>query len=166
MWRSCLKISFDRLKRGLLAFYRFNSYEKHIFYQSFFLLPLVSYSLRFFGYKKVYRNIRNNILNAKRSSDINDNIYDQIELVIDVFNRVVWGIYPKLTCLPKSLTLWWILNRNGLEADFFIGVKKKPRAIQGHAWVEFEGKILNDNEHFVNEYTVIDGSDTLDYIFE
>jgi transglutaminase superfamily protein len=47
----------------------------------------------------------------------------------------------RLDCLPKSLTLFVLLKKK-LPVNLCIGVKKFPFA--GHAWVEYQNKILGD----------------------
>ena len=53
-------------------------------------------------------------------------------------------------CLERSLTLWWLLRRRGLAGDLHIGVRRRPggppgtSALDFHAWVEYEGVVIND----------------------
>jgi hypothetical protein len=47
-------------------------------------------------------------------------------------------------CLPKALTIYHLLRRQGLQVDFCLGVKKYP--FSGHSWVEYEGEIIDDRE--------------------
>ena len=49
----------------------------------------------------------------------------------------------KANCLPRSLATWWLLRRRGLECELRLGVKPRDEAIQAHAWVEFDGRVLN-----------------------
>jgi hypothetical protein len=58
----------------------------------------------------------------------------------------------RASCLPRSLTLWWLLRRRGIDAVLRIGVRKEAEQFQAHAWVEYRGAVLNDgrdvSEHF------------------
>lgn len=56
----------------------------------------------------------------------------------------------RLTCLPRSLALWWLLRRQGLDTDLRIGVTPKKGGLEAHAWVEFQGVPL-DNQDDVRE---------------
>lgn len=47
-------------------------------------------------------------------------------------------------CLPQSLLVWWMLRREGIEAELRIGVRKERQSIEAHAWVELSGQVLND----------------------
>ena len=55
----------------------------------------------------------------------------------------------RTNCLEQSLVLLWLLRRRGIPAELRIGARKDANRFEAHAWVEFEGAILNDvgNEH-------------------
>ena len=48
------------------------------------------------------------------------------------------------TCLTRSLLLWWLLLRRGIESQVRIGVSLTEGVLTAHAWVEFEGVPVND----------------------
>lgn len=48
-------------------------------------------------------------------------------------------------CLQRSLTLWWLLKREGLHGDLKIGVRLQQQQCEAHAWVEYQGCVLNDS---------------------
>ena len=73
---------------------------------------------------------------------------------------VAWGLKVALRnipwrvrCLERSLTLEWLLAREGIPASIRIGVRKAGvRAIEAHAWVEVAGQPLDDTtvgEHYL-----------------
>ncbi len=47
-------------------------------------------------------------------------------------------------CLSGSLTLLWLLRWQGLAADLRIGVRKHAGRFEAHAWIEYEGTVIND----------------------
>lgn len=59
----------------------------------------------------------------------------------------------KTNCLERSLALLWLLRKRGITADLRIGARKEADRFEAHAWVEFEGAVLNDageaHRHFV-----------------
>lgn len=65
------------------------------------------------------------------------------------------GPYPA-TCLPRSLTLWWLLRRRGIDSCLRIGVRKEAGWLEAHAWVELEGLVLNDDSDVRNRFTAFD----------
>jgi hypothetical protein len=60
-------------------------------------------------------------------------------------------------CLPRSLTKWWLLRRQGIPCDLRIGVRsgagEDPRdRMQAHAWVEIPDVAASDAQ----DYTAFD----------
>ena len=55
-------------------------------------------------------------------------------------------------CLQSSLALREWLARDGVFADLRIGVQKYEGQFQAHAWLEYKGKVLNDNDRPVEAY--------------
>lgn len=47
-------------------------------------------------------------------------------------------------CLTRSLYLWWLLRRRGVESELRIGVRLADGALEAHAWVEHGGVPIND----------------------
>lgn len=60
------------------------------------------------------------------------------------------------SCLAKSLTLWWLLRREGIPTDLRIGVRKVNEKIEAHAWVERDGAALNEPEEHHRHFTAFD----------
>ena len=56
-------------------------------------------------------------------------------------------------CLPKALTTFHLLRRQGVSATLCFGVKKFP--FEAHSWVESHGEILDDFPPRVSHYQVI-----------
>jgi hypothetical protein len=65
------------------------------------------------------------------------------------------GFY-RASCLPCSLTLWWVLRQRGIPSDLRIGVRKEGGQLQAHAWVEFRGTVLNDGADVSERYATFD----------
>lgn len=57
------------------------------------------------------------------------------------------------TCLTRSLTLWAMLRRRSINADLRVGFRRSEGKLEGHAWVEFEGIVLNEAEEVKQSYT-------------
>jgi len=57
-------------------------------------------------------------------------------------------------CLVRSLTLWTLLLRRGVETELRVGVRKRNGKVEAHAWVEFQGVPVNENESVVGSYEV------------
>ncbi len=63
---------------------------------------------------------------------------ERVAWAVDVASRYV----PAATCLPRALATYTLLRRQGVPATVRIGVKKGAGGLEGHAWVEHEGRVL------------------------
>jgi hypothetical protein len=65
--------------------------------------------------------------------------------VIDMVARNTPG--NLITCLPRSLTLWWILRRQRVEAELRMGVRSDGERIVAHAWVVCFDTVIGETEY-------------------
>src|SRR5215831_13075264 len=61
-------------------------------------------------------------------------------------------------CLTRSLTLARMLARRGADSAVRIGVRTDRGTLKAHAWVEKNGRVLNDSWAHVAEYAAFDPS--------
>ena len=59
-------------------------------------------------------------------------------------------------CLSRSLTLWWLLLGQGIRSDLRIGVTRPPGQFSAHAWIEYQGIVLNDRQDVGRRYSTFD----------
>ncbi len=60
------------------------------------------------------------------------------------------------SCLDRSVFLWFVLRQHGITGDIRIGVTRSDDGIDGHAWVEFDGAVINDSSDVSNRFVVFD----------
>lgn len=65
------------------------------------------------------------------------------------------------TCLERSLGLWWLLRRRGLNAEIRIGARKTGEQFEAHAWVEHAGVVLNDSGGEHRAFSVFGDSESV-----
>ena len=77
-----------------------------------------------------------------------------------LIDQVIWSVrksqrlFPFRTlCLEESTVIHYLLCRHGVSNSLCIGVSRFP--FRSHAWVERDGKILNDAEHECRSLTVV-----------
>jgi hypothetical protein len=59
--------------------------------------------------------------------------------------------YPKrVMCLQRSAATTLLLRRYGIRAEMVIGAQMLP--FKSHAWVELDGKIINDKPYILEMY--------------
>jgi hypothetical protein len=90
-------------------------------------------------------------LSAHSDASVRPADVQRIAAVVD--NMCALFVRPS-TCLHRSVVLARLLRRAGSRADVVLGLKGEP--FQGHAWVEIDGVIINDDAERVREYTVLE----------
>ena len=60
------------------------------------------------------------------------------------------------SCLHRSLVLWWLLGREGFASDLRLGAQKAEGQFEAHAWVEYQGTVLNDTEDVHQRFATFD----------
>ena len=66
---------------------------------------------------------------------------------IDFYVRFILRLNPEdlgRRCLKRSLLLYRFLRVRGIPARFCVGVRRRDNRLEGHAWVEVEGKNFSD----------------------
>jgi hypothetical protein len=61
------------------------------------------------------------------------------------------------SCLDRSVFLWFVLRLHGIDGDLRIGIAPNGNTIDGHAWVELDGGVLNDADDVAQHFAVFDG---------
>ncbi|MGE0702603.1 MAG: lasso peptide biosynthesis B2 protein [Vicinamibacterales bacterium] len=59
-------------------------------------------------------------------------------------------------CLPRSLLLRWLLRQQGVESELRIGARKVHGEMQAHAWIEYQGRPLNEDDNVHDRYAAFD----------
>lgn len=61
-------------------------------------------------------------------------------------------------CLQRSLVLWWLLRRRGIDSEVRIGVRRSrgKEGLDFHAWVEHDGRVLNDASDIRQHFATFD----------
>lgn len=62
-----------------------------------------------------------------------------------------------VTCLSRSLCLWAALRKRGFDAELRTGLTRLDGKVEGHAWIELEGRVLNDRKSVADTYRPIEG---------
>lgn len=122
--------------------------EVWLLIQSILLLPVVASSLRLVGFRKTYHWLHRPLV-GEANDDVN-----MVSRSVDRAAHNLPGFNP--TCLPRSLTLWHLLRRRGTPAQLQIGVAKIDGQLAAHAWVESDGKVVNDRPDIAQYYPSID----------
>jgi hypothetical protein len=63
---------------------------------------------------------------------------------------------PQAPGLEESLTLWYLLRKQGIPACLRIGVRTENGKFEAHAWVENGGEALNQPEAMHRHYAAFE----------
>jgi len=69
-----------------------------------------------------------------------------------IIERVCFHFLGQARCLHRSLAGYHLFLQRGLPIDLVVGVMKKP--FMAHAWLEYNGNVINDNPDAVKDLTV------------
>ena len=110
--------------------------------KAYLLFILIDVGFSVYGFGKVYRFFiktgEKGIRNAPQPED------NEIISAICKAVRIATAFYyrPRKDCLPKALTIYYLLRKQGVPVKFCLGVKKYP--FSAHSWVEYQGEIIDD----------------------
>jgi hypothetical protein len=77
----------------------------------------------------------------------------------DTINRVSGRPYGG-TCLDRSVFLWFLMRRRSIDGRLRIGVAYDKSRLDGHAWIELDGSVINDDPDVADRFTVFDEDPT------
>ena len=143
-------------------FRRFSALERparNIFLRAVVLLPLVAVSLRWRGFTATQAALQRFLSNANREADaaLASNDAAITSHMVNAADRHGL-VHP--SCLAKSLTLWWLLGRQGIPSQLRIGIRKHEEKFEAHAWVERDGAALNEPDEHHHHYAAFDAAFT------
>ena len=130
---------------------------RSLFLRAIVLLPLVALSLRWRGFRATQAALQRFLANDNQQTDA-----ALVSKVVPVTARMVNAadrhglVHP--SCLAKSLTLWWLLGRQGISSCLRIGIRKKEEKFEAHAWVERDGTALNEPDEHHHHYAAFDAA--------
>lgn len=103
------------------------------------MILVVKLCLRSFGFNRVIIFLRNRLGTVPVVPLADPTLVRAAERVV----AMAGALYPgRALCLEQSLLLYYVLRRQGIAVAYCQGVMPCP--FQAHAWIEFEGEVVND----------------------
>lgn len=62
---------------------------------------------------------------------------------------------PGVHCLARSLALRWWMRSYRIDADCIIGVRSQASKLKSHAWVEVNGRAIDEQPEVVRLYQIL-----------
>jgi hypothetical protein len=141
------------------AFQRYRPLDpgaRELFWQAVVLLPSMAVSLRVRGFQRTRQALQRKLSDspggAKCSSASSDALQRTCRMVK---TGAHYGVGHR-NCLEQSLVLWYLLTKQKIPVRFRIGVRKLPQKFEAHAWVEYEGVPLNQNQEIHQHYAAFE----------
>lgn len=145
-----------RLRRHGVIFRRLSWAERGWLIQTWLVLHGVALVLRWISFQRLYGLLDRWPPGAGRALDDEEQILRKAHTVVRlVQGAAAWSLLHS-TCLHRSLTLWWLLRRQGIASELRIGVRKEQGRFEAHAWVEREGVALNDRADISQDFVPFD----------
>ncbi len=139
----------------LLKFRSLKPAGRRVLLRMTFVLPLTALGLRVLGFGRVYAALERLSRQAGPPSE------DETRQVRRARHMIRYtakhGLY-RGNCLSRSLVLWWLLRRQGIESDLRIGVHRDGKDFDAHAWVEHQGRPLNASKQVHEKYAAFEGT--------
>jgi hypothetical protein len=133
-----------------------------IFLRATAVLPVISVSLKIRGFGATQEFLLRSFPIAPQTSQ-QDSIHvvddrKRAELTSRMVNAAIRHVWRASTCLEKSLTLWWLLGRQGIACEMRIGARKQGGKFEAHAWLERDGVAVNEPQQEHRHYAAFDAA--------
>jgi hypothetical protein len=125
---------------------------RRMLFQAACALTLIAPALRVFGFARVYAALARMTGQAPAPANPAPWVRRTRHLIQFLARH---GPY-RGNCLSRSLVLWGMLRRRGIDSDLRIGVRTDAARFQAHAWVEYQGQPLNASEQIHQQYAAFD----------
>jgi hypothetical protein len=79
---------------------------------------------------------------------------DAIERICSAVDIACIWYWKEALCLQRSATAACLLKKHGVPAQMVIGAQQTP--FKAHAWVEVQGRVVNDKPYTPEMYAVLD----------
>ncbi|MBZ5573880.1 MAG: lasso peptide biosynthesis B2 protein [Acidobacteriia bacterium] len=81
--------------------------------------------------------------------------HDTVEQICAAVDRACIWYWKEVLCLQRSAATACLLRHFGVPAQMMIGTQQMP--FKAHAWVEVDGRVVNDRPYMREMYAVLDG---------
>jgi len=79
---------------------------------------------------------------------------DAVECICSAVDMACIWYWKEALCLQRSAATACLLKRHGVPAQMVIGAQQMP--FKAHAWVEVDGRVVNDKAYTPQLYGVLD----------
>jgi len=121
---------------------------KRLLVESWLLLLYFDCIMRFGDFKRLHQIVRNQkVTPSVKSEETSKQLCDAVDWACVLYFR-------RVLCLQRSAATTVLLRRHGQNAQMVLGVQLLP--FLSHAWVEVEGRIVNDKPYMSEIFRVLE----------
>jgi hypothetical protein len=100
------------------------------------------------GFKRVLASVRNTAVARTFADD------EAVRRICDAVALASCFYWKPVLCLPRSVVTTRLLRKRGLPAQMVIGYRPSP--FFSHAWVEVNGRVVNDSPAYQEKLLVLE----------
>jgi transglutaminase superfamily protein len=148
---------YKSLTRKAETWHNLSKSDRALVLRAMFLLPVVATSLKTLGLRRTQSWLTRNSLGpmVPSTEQTRTNVRRAAQMVAVACRR---RPLPS-SCLPRTIVLWSLLRRRGIATDVRIGARSNSQGeFQAHAWLEWNGEVLNDVADVGRQYLPFNGS--------
>jgi hypothetical protein len=145
------------LKRKHQIILNLSRRERSLLCQALWLLPIVAILVNLKGLRFSQEML---LRLPTRSSSVADAVaeIDRVWMTERMVRVAVRYNHLWTNCLKQSLVLWILLRSQGIVSELRIGVQRESNKFSAHAWVEYQGVVLNDTDDVRQRFQAFDRS--------
>ena len=142
-----------RLRRGLHRLWRMPGTHRRLLLQALVAVPAVRILLRAAGLRRVHALLsRWAAPFSARRADPRWSTPQGVQVAVALVDMAARWSPVSNTCLHRSLALWWLLRRRGVDCQLRLGARRNDAQFDAHAWIEYDGRIVNDDTRRIRDY--------------
>ena len=122
---------------------------KRLVLESWLLLIRFEWLMRLGRFQKLYRIVQQEPVRSVTSAPL----IAKEDLCRGMDYACVF-YFKQVLCLQRSAATTLLLRRHGFDAELVIGAMLLP--FRSHAWVEFNGQVINDKPYMQTIYQVLE----------
>jgi Transglutaminase-like superfamily len=124
-------------------FWRLSGFERDIALEAAACLPATWVGLRVAGFRRWKSLLGWLAPRVVPDAASNVSLEETARQIARMEEAAARNLFFGTNCLEQSLVLWWLLRIRGIAAEMRFGARKEANRFEAHAWVEFQGAILN-----------------------
>jgi Transglutaminase-like superfamily len=119
-----------------------------LFLEAYAMLIRFDFYLARGHFPTLYKEVRNYQICGRTPSP------DAIERICSTVDMACIWYWKQALCLQRSAAATCLLKSRGVQAHMVIGAQQMP--FKAHAWVEVDGRVVNDKPYTPEIYAVLD----------